>query len=263
MEKNYCTCHCHGTNRENVVSPFHQAPSQCEACQKGQTCIHCECQSCKKQEGKTIDTNEIGQCTVCGRQVFQMDNIQAPNVDKSEKQPQNEKLSTEKEEAIQGEIVEDKPKHPGGRPSKYNEGMLKIAKDYLFESMKGETYKDKHGVEKRRLKMPLLEELARLCGVHGETLTEWEKEYTEFSETLKMLRELQKERIIQRGFGMGNPTFAIFMLKANHGMMETEKRILSGERNSEPMQVTINDYKSAEQQIPSSVAHQVIEEGSE
>jgi len=155
-------------------------------------------------------------------------------------------------EPIQGEVIETKPKHPGGRPSKYNDEMLAKAKAYYHKCL---------GNIDNKKRMPLLEELARLCDVHGETLENWCEENEEFFETIKKLKELQKERIVQIGFGAKNPTFAIFMLKANHGMIETEKRILAGQQDAAPMSIQVTDYKGA-QQIPAQAA-QVIEEGSE
>jgi len=124
----------------------------------------------------------------------------------------------------QGEIVEDK--RGVGRPSKYNEGMLQKANSYLMECLMGEM-KD----EKRTYKLPLIEELARLCEVDSETVMNWTQEDEQFFDTIKRIKELQKERIINKGFTAKNPTFSIFMLKANHGMMETEKQVLVQDRD--------------------------------
>ncbi len=173
-------------------------------------------------------------------------------------------LPIEETEAMTGEVMEVKAKHAGGRPSKYNEGMLMKAKDYYISCMEGEMAYDKKGNPIRRTKMPLLEELARLCDVHGETLENWSEENEEFFETIKKIKELQKERIIQRGFSATNPTFSIFMLKANHGFIESEKRILSGEKNAEPIQVSSVNYSEATKPgIDEGIRQQIIEEGVE
>lgn len=165
--------------------------------------------------------------------------------------------------AVEGEIVQEKPKHPGGRPSSYSDEKLQIAERYYMTCLRGEVVKDKNGEEKRIQKLPLMEELARLCGVHGETLTNWCDQNEEFFETVKKIKELQKEKIIMKGFSAKNPAFSIFMLKANHGMIETEKRVLTGEKQSDPIQLNTVSYRDAANQLPTPVQQAVIDEGSQ
>lgn len=131
----------------------------------------------------------------------------------------------------QGQLVEEPKKNLGGRPSKYNEGMLNKANKYIYKCLNGEPGFDKNGKRIIKQKLPLLEELARICGVDSETLMNWTKEDERFFDAIKRVKELQKERIIQKGFSATNPTFSIFMLKANHGMMETEKQVLVQDRD--------------------------------
>ncbi len=162
-----------------------------------------------------------------------------------------------KNEVISGEIVEVKEKNVGGRPSKYNEEMLMKAKDY---------YDLCSGKKDGKKRMPFIEELAMECSVNDETITEWTKidGNEEYSATIKNIKNLQKLRTVQQGYGAKNPTFAIFMLKANHGMMETEKRVLAGEKNSEPIQVSSINYRDATKPgIDEGVRQQIIEEGTE
>lgn len=149
--------------------------------------------------------------------------------------------------AIEGEIVEQKAKM--GRPSKYNETMLQKAKDYYL-------------LCKEKRAIPYIEELALQCDVNDETITEWTKLDEDYSATIKNIKNLQKLALTHRGFKMTNPTFAIFLLKVNHGMIESEKRILTGERQGEPVQFTVTDYKGSSNKLPES-SQQVIEEGSE
>lgn len=131
---------------------------------------------------------------------------------------------------IQGEVVTQQEKQLG-RPSKFNEGMIQKAKDYLAECMIGTEIVNKKGEKVRTKKLPLIEELARLCGVDGDTIVEWCSKNEDFSAAIKAIKNLQKERIILKGFSASNPTFSIFMLKANHGMMETEKQVLIADRD--------------------------------
>lgn len=113
------------------------------------------------------------------------------------------------------EIVE---KRRRGQPTKYNEGMLQKAKKYLEFSLHNKN-------------LPLIEELARICEVDTDTINNWSNEDDNFFGAIKRIKELQKERIILKGFGAKNPTFSIFMLKANHGMIETEKQIQETDRS--------------------------------
>lgn len=114
--------------------------------------------------------------------------------------------------------VEIIPRKRPGQPTKYNEKMLQKAKDYLTFSLKNKN-------------LPLIEELARLCEVDTDTINNWSNESYEFFGAIKRIKELQKERIILKGFSAKNPTFSIFMLKANHGMIETEKQIQETDRS--------------------------------
>lgn len=167
--------------------------------------------------------------------------ILASNEPKLDTQPQvgsNSKITDEEviavtqavmQPAIQGQIVETK--HPGGRPSKYNEGMYRIAQEYYISCIEGEVVKNNKGEMVRRKKMPLIEELARLCDVDHETLENWTKDNEEFFALYKKIKSHQRESLINRGFQMKNPTFAIFLLKAQHGMMESEKQILVADRD--------------------------------
>ncbi len=166
-------------------------------------------------------------------------------------------LPIEETEAMTGEVMEVKAKHAGGRPSKYNEGMLMKAKDY---------YDLCSGKKDGKKRMPFIEELAMECGVNDDTIIEWTKidENEEYSATIKNIKNLQKLRTVQQGYGAKNPTFAIFMLKANHGMMETEKRVLAGEKNAEPIQVSSVNYSEATKPgIDEGIRQQIIEEGVE
>lgn len=121
---------------------------------------------------------------------------------------------------LQGQVVEEK--RAVGRPSKFNAGMIEKAKDY---------YSLCSGKKDGKKRMPFMEELAIMCDVNDDTLYEWMSLNEEFSETISKLKTLQKLRVIQQGFGAKNPTFPIFMLKANHGMMETEKQVLVQDRD--------------------------------
>lgn len=102
-------------------------------------------------------------------------------------------------------------------------------------------YMDECGLDRKPVKIPFLEELAIRLMHHSETILEWGKDevhHKEFSESIRLLKTYQSLRLQQRVLGRFNPSGAISLLKWHHGMIETEKRILAGDRD-EPMQLQI------------------------
>jgi len=84
---------------------------------------------------------------------------------------------------------------------------------------------------REQTELPTIEGLAISLGVNTDTIVEWEKKYPEFSATIKELKEKQKNQLINDGMYGGkevNSTMAIFILKCNHGMIETERKMLVG-----------------------------------
>lgn len=100
-------------------------------------------------------------------------------------------------------------KHPGGRPTKYNEDKLAIARDYVAKT-----------------DMPFIEELAGLLDVTSDTVRNWEERDEEFLLTIKKLEQKQKLALMKGGISKQfNNVMCIFLLKANHGLIEAEKQI--------------------------------------
>jgi hypothetical protein len=145
------------------------------------------------------------------------------------------------------------PKHPGGRPCIYcqrKEEIQKTAEEYIEKAR-----------STQKPYIPYKEELAMIVGVDDETLGLWavkKKEETvdgvttttlehpEFSVTIKRLMTLQKLLLLKRTIGRFNPTGAIFQLKVNHGAIETEKKVLAGDKD-EPLEVRIVEDKPREE----------------
>ena len=106
------------------------------------------------------------------------------------------------------------------RPTKYTDDILTKVKEYIKTTGREQT------------ELPTVEGLAVYLGISRDTIYEWIKpahKYDEFSDTIKEIEERQKAQLINDGMYGGkevNSTMAIFLLKANHGMIETEKRIL-------------------------------------
>lgn len=116
-------------------------------------------------------------------------------------------------------------RHPGGRPSTYKKKYSIIANDYLHELES--TYE-----------IPYIEKLAIKLGIHRETILEWENkknedgslQYPEFSDTIKKLKDIQRLRLQELALlNKVNPTVAIFLMKVNHNMIETEIQKHDGE----------------------------------
>lgn len=111
-----------------------------------------------------------------------------------------------------------------GRPSKYSPNALTVAKVYLQESIDDDF-------------IPYIEKVAMRLGVHRETILNWGKEedvdgnklHQEFFDTIKRIEDIQRFKLQELGLmNKINPTIAIFMMKANHNMIETERKEISG-----------------------------------
>lgn len=112
-------------------------------------------------------------------------------------------------------------------------------------------YVNKHSKQGEKLTVPFVQELAVLLSVSRSSVYEWSKkkiagtdilEHPEFAETIDKLMTIQELRLLQRTLGRYNPTGAIFQLKTNHGYMESEKKVVTGDSN-EPLIVEIVEQK--------------------
>jgi DNA-binding transcriptional regulator YiaG len=104
-------------------------------------------------------------------------------------------------------------------------------------------YKDQRTVNKvekylRDESIPTISGLAIYLDITSETVRAWVKKHKEFSLSVKKVLDRQQEILIQRGLTGGkdfNSTMAIFLLKANHGMIETSRREIVGEVTIRPI----------------------------
>lgn len=109
---------------------------------------------------------------------------------------------------------------PGrGRPTKYSAKTPKCLQIYTTKCLeKGE--------------FPTIEGFSAHLGVGTRTLYDWQAEYPDFSQTMDELRDTQKHLLISKGLTGGyNTRFAMFLLKANHGMTEKDP-LISATQNS-------------------------------
>ncbi|MFH0981888.1 MAG: hypothetical protein V2A79_10145 [Planctomycetota bacterium] len=105
--------------------------------------------------------------------------------------------------------TKDKPKHPGGRPTKYKAEFGQMLLDYIDQGPEPweeyeETYVNRTGqvtkMSKLRAKpLRFIGRWAQNMGISHETLLQWAKEKPEFSEAYSRARQLQAEHILAAG----------------------------------------------------------------
>lgn len=133
----------------------------------------------------------------------------------------------EKGQIIKGVAQDTNKNGTAGRPCKLCENLVSMTKtlsDYLEECQ---------SISKP--KIPFIEEIALRLKAHRETIMEWAKnkeDHPDFSDLIYTAQTLQSLRLQQRVLGRYNPTGAISLLKWHHGMIETEKRILAGDKDA-------------------------------
>jgi hypothetical protein len=116
-----------------------------------------------------------------------------------------------------------------GRPTSYSDALINEIPKYLST------------VGREQTTLPTRYGFARYINVNDDTLVEWEKSYPQFSAAIKKVDQAQKEQLMNDGMYGGkevNPGMAIFLLKANHGLIETQRTELTG-ANGEPFQLNV------------------------
>ncbi len=124
-------------------------------------------------------------------------------------------------------------KHPGGRPTKYSNDTLIVARDYL-------NHYEKHGDQ-----IPSIAGLAVILGVRRETLHVWAKEEgkEEFSNILGEILATQEKVLINKGLtGDFNPTIAKLVL-GKHGYHDRQAQTITGAAGG-PIKVLNADIKN-------------------
>lgn len=115
-------------------------------------------------------------------------------------------------------------KNKAGRPTKYApEIMIPAIEEYLEPFRTGMVNE-----------LPSRYKYARTIGVNQDTVVEWEKTHPKFSVAIKEIDMVQALQLKDHGLYGGkevNSTMAIFLLKANHGHIETERKQLVGADN--------------------------------
>ena len=107
--------------------------------------------------------------------------------------------------------------NPVGRPTDYSPEVIDKVNEYLRNAVP------------ENQQIPTIERIALNIGVNRDTLYEWAKQHTDFSDTLERVRAIQKDLLIQTGIFGGkeiNSNIIMLMLKVNHDMIETEKKLI-------------------------------------
>lgn len=124
-----------------------------------------------------------------------------------------------------------------GRPTDYDPDFdyMQAADEYIATCGREQT------------KLPKTSEFARILGINEDTAVEWAKIHPDFSAAYKKVFQLQKEQLMDDGLFGGkevNAAMAIFLLKANHGLIETSRQEVDANMNVVVMPDTVIDkYK--------------------
>lgn len=113
-----------------------------------------------------------------------------------------------------------------GRPTTYQDIYVTMADKYLDTCQDTErefhkTRGDKSDSYDRIIdvKLPTIEGFAIFLGHHKDSLYDWAKKYPDFSDSLKKITQLQKEKLLMKGLsGDYNPVIAKLILSSNHDM---------------------------------------------
>lgn len=101
-----------------------------------------------------------------------------------------------------------------GAPTKYDPNFIDTVDIYLQSCGREQT------------KLPTREGFARYINVHRDSLQEWCKSHKDFNQAMHKIEDEQKIQLIDDGMYGGkevNAAMAIFLLKANHSMVETSR----------------------------------------
>ncbi len=102
-------------------------------------------------------------------------------------------------------------KHAGGRPSKYDPKFNQELDKYLETT------------GKEQMSLPTIQGFSLWLEVDSDTLDNWAKVHKEFFGTLRRLKEIQAQQLINDGIYGGkevNSTIVKLLLQNNHGMKE-------------------------------------------
>lgn len=120
-------------------------------------------------------------------------------------------------------------------PYKYKgEETIKKASDYLQSC-----------IDNPKDPIPYVGGLAEVLDVDDDTIVRWVEKYPEFKRVYKKLKSRQKYMLMKLGLLSKKIStgMAIFQLKANHGMIETEKKQIDHTSGGKPIKYEVEIVK--------------------
>lgn len=109
---------------------------------------------------------------------------------------------------------------PLGRPTKLTKELLEKAQGYLATCEDEVHTTDKGSVSYVEVNLPSIVGLARYIGVHKDTVYEWRKVNTDFSDLVKEIEAEQEIRLINKGLGGLYTSKALGAMLTKHGYRE-------------------------------------------
>ena len=103
-----------------------------------------------------------------------------------------------------------KKKHAGGRPTKFNKGLVKKAEQYLIDYKKEEP-------------VPTIEGLSLYLEIHRDSIYEYEKKNKKFSDIVRVVRTLQAKRLLAGGLLNKFNSIITRLMLAKHGYKEQKE----------------------------------------
>ncbi|HSY52441.1 MAG TPA: hypothetical protein VLC46_26810 [Thermoanaerobaculia bacterium] len=133
------------------------------------------------------------------------------------------------------------PKHPGGRPTKYDpKYCAEIVAFFEIEAYRKEVSekskeffadgKVKKTAEKYRFvpnQLPTFARFAKKIGVNGDTVVEWAKKFPEFSAAYNEAKESQKQFLITLGLAGASPPASFIFVAKNVTDMRDKQEVES------------------------------------
>jgi hypothetical protein len=114
------------------------------------------------------------------------------------------------------------------RPTKYRKEFVNKVQEYLetcvdeeYDYVRSESVGGRSYEKRTKVNLPSRAGLAIYLGVNEEAIQDWCKLYPDFSLSVKLIDDKQKEILARKSLsGDYNATIAKFLLSANHGMSE-------------------------------------------
>ncbi len=122
----------------------------------------------------------------------------------------------------------------GKPPTKYTPEMLNSIETFFDEAVP------------TNMRIPTVEGMCLKLNISKNTVYMWAKKHDPIKDALKLIKIKQKEYLTEVGIFGGkeiNASIVSLFLKANHGMIETEKKLLAGDSGSDEIKIRLVDAK--------------------